>query len=365
VGSRFALPRQQRIERRRHHRGSSKGAMSSLAIQMSALGQRTTLAGLHRTRDGSLSESARLLLASVRNRGQGTRVGCMLVRSAWVGPLLLCVVLAGCGSSESAPSGTTGSEGASGQPAQTTQDPTPTGPSYSETVIFKRDEFSFRLATTIQLGQPSTNTTELAPPDENVAIPVSGTASLTNETTGYTASATDIPNLAVFAIYNAPSCFGTQLEGPNGGTEMWCGVEIASIASACNGSDQAVASIDGGETANLAIWPSDQALPPDEPSLETSEANSGPVYCQVVLTGAAAGEEAGGHPAPTPNAELKGLDPSNSAAAGAALSKDPAHWLIVTRNGACSERGPEWIEVIAAKPAGIKGCLDEPRRHPL
>jgi hypothetical protein len=283
-----------------------------------------------------------------------------LMTRRWGTPVVLiaaCAVslIAGCGSSSRQTSAaeptasqtdapaTQSTVAASGAASSTPAVTTPAGPSFSGETTFKANNFSLRLDVNVALGTVSTNTQGMTPPAVNVVVPVSGSATLTNITAGYTAEGEeDIPRLSIWALYK--SCGVGESEV--GVTEL-CGVEIAGVASTCSSSTNAegasapeVSSLAPGQSGTLALWP----IGPNQ--LDPAQMVGG-VPCETMR-----------EVRPADDFTLANMDPSERQTATAALSSEPSYWVVLGTvvDHECYERGLQ--TVIVSRPAGLPVCLE-------
>jgi hypothetical protein len=194
----------------------------------------------------------------------------------------------------------------------------------------------------------------------NVVAPISGTASISNQTANYVASRTDIPLLGVFAIYPSSSAIcqsDANTVGFNPGQSN-CGLDIAELAASC---DSTFESLPSGQQATLALWPQSALNGSISGSREYSAAS--PTACQ----------KESDYPPPTTYEQPSTIQLTDNLTSNQAqpvmteLSSPPKDWVVLDESIVCQSKGysfsappgPQYIgQVIASKPAGISGCLE-------
>ncbi|MHB8242654.1 MAG: hypothetical protein ACYDHN_11755 [Solirubrobacteraceae bacterium] len=214
-----------------------------------------------------------------------------------------------------------------------------------------------------------TDTANEQPGFLNVVAPVSGTATLTNTTTGYTANEANYPRLEVDALYpsSSPVCGHQGKSVPEdgdvpiglsgcplfavvpfyGGGAGLCAVRVAALrttlTAACGG-DSSEESLAGGQSINLVVEPD--------------------------------GSQGGGACEPQDDPGylvLSGLFPAEAELTIATLRAPPKYWAVVSPDGdtsscpqsarAAQKRAtgqfsvPPLVPVIVSEPAGLVGCL--------
>lgn len=275
--------------------------------------------------------------------------------------LLVMGGMVGCGSSKMGPppkstTPTRPVESTTASTTTTSEPPPPAGVSYSVNgVQVDFDNFTFDFSAKLTLGAATTNTDGQEPPYENVEAPISGGATLTNTTSGYTVDPDKLPLLGIFAIYpkGSPVC-GQLLNGPrfDPGPSSLCGIDIAEFAASC---DQTVEPLGDGDSVQLVPW------------------------AQFMLS-----ELQPGTPQPCANAtdfqipdtfSFKRVNATDADAVVAGLAKPPRYWALVLEDGPTqtgvdpatgegpdcgfAEGGDLIGQVIASQPNGLKGCLGE------
>lgn len=217
--------------------------------------------------------------------------------------------------------------------------PPPSGPTYSKTAAFKANNFSFTIAANVTVGAATTNTEGMTPPFVNIVVPVTGTATLTNNTSGYTAKLENIPGVSLIAVYseNTVACKNVITTSQQTSRGTLCDIEVVGFAPGCNGNAPAIESLGENQSTSLDLWPN----APGVPNLAT-------------LNGGAA-EACANTPElkPTPNMIISKVDSSAAQKFVAALSKPPTWWALVSNNEEnCGEN-----DVISSMPPGLTGCF--------
>jgi hypothetical protein len=221
------------------------------------------------------------------------------------------------------------------------------------------NDFDYTLSASLTLGAGSTNTEGQRPPFVNVVAPVTGAATLTNVTSGYTASANDIPLIGVWALYPSDSAICRYTGGINGGAggefhpgpDDLCGADIAEFAAAC---DSTFDSLGEGERAELVAWVQSAGSYLDPAS---------PEPCEHISS----------FEPPDTFAQLR-LTPARAERIVEELSQPPEYWALVDETGALGDapvddrtdcrhdefyiQGGDYVgRVIASEPTGVEGCL--------
>lgn len=280
-----------------------------------------------------------------------------------------CVLAAGCGSgSRSAPtSSSTATAAGPSQPAaaqrkeqaenearvkneEQQRSTAAVGVSYEDTVLVPRTatfDFGYRVAVSVNLGAATTNTEGQTPPNVNVVVPVTGTASLTNTTSGYTAK--NLPVFSLLALYPAPTC-DSVVEDHSG--HKYCAIEIAVLAPGCTAGTAGPAqleSLGSGESGQLEIFPS----PTVQGGADISTLINGDSVCdpnspQGVLK-------------PSPNLIIGGIADTDAPRLVAALGTSPRYWAVILDRGPCAPEGnTNGNSVLLSKPPGLKACVGYP-----
>jgi hypothetical protein len=220
------------------------------------------------------------------------------------------------------------------------------GLSYSSVVTVPAnpgDHFTFQLSLNVTLGAASTNTKGDSPPDVNVVAPISGTATITNTTAGYTANAREIPTTSLYALYRSSDVLcpesGGTITSPKGQPHL-CAVWIVALASGCSGNGIDIESLAAGQTGTLALWGSGSSASP-----AAVEGGPGQVCSNPNLR-------------PSETVKLR----ENATAAPEVikeLAAPPIGWAVVNDYLALLSC-PTSNDVISSKPAGVTGCLGAP-----
>jgi hypothetical protein len=279
--------------------------------------------------------------------------------SAQLGLAIGLLALAGCGSSSTAttappqaaaPSTATSSTTATTPPAATTP-ASPSGPTYSDSFTITQNNFTFRVHLNAALGTPSTNTQGLSPPKVNIVVPVTGSGTITNEASGYTATAQDIPALTLYALYpssaaNCPGYLNSEVKSTAPRHQAFCRVTVADYEIACPSAASAEPTEDAATTPAVSLAPNTE---------------SPLTACQ--------GTGVGTSPGPAGTMPTLGLSESTSTEAPrtiAEVKRQPVFWVVAHSVNAneCggdpteaeAARGPT-NNVIASEPAGLKGCI--------
>jgi hypothetical protein len=267
------------------------------------------------------------------------------------------VVCSGCGSSATSPTspaarGASTTTAAEAQPKTTTAPPPPSN-SYSGMTTVAVHHFTFNIDFDITLGTASSNTEGIAPPNVNVVAPLSGTVSIRNTTTAYTASSADLPKTAVFAVYsaNSPICqrSGSEYAIPTSPKGPLCGVELAGLAASCSNGKGVPASIAPEATGSLTLWASTDVGSPHAASNPAPNPVGGP---------AERGEcpNYTGHPATSLERIVEGSGVAEQVVKD--LDAPPLYWAIVNdAEEQCPAGGGNDGNVLESQPAGLKGCL--------
>ncbi|HSZ14352.1 MAG TPA: hypothetical protein VK790_09990 [Solirubrobacteraceae bacterium] len=228
------------------------------------------------------------------------------------------------------------------------------------------------MAFNVTLGQATTNTTNENPGYLNVVAPVSGTATLTNTTTDYTASEAEYPPLEVDALYpsNSPVCGHQGASVPHDGDVPvghigrpfsavvpfyggdLCTLRVAALhttlTAACGG-DSSEESLAGGQSINLMVEPDGSQ-----------------------------GDGAGCDQPDDPGyLVLSGLFPAEAELTVAALRAPPKYWAVFSSDGDTSScprsalaaqkkaageySEPPLLPVVTSEPSGLSGCVVGPR----
>lgn len=290
----------------------------------------------------------------------------MLIRSlrCLLSLAIAALLIAGCGSSES---GSPASFTTRVSPVKRTTAATTTTPAVPQDVSYNVDgvevvanNFTFDFSATLTMGAATTDTEGQEPPYENVVAPISGEATLTNTTSGYTVDPTGLPLLGVFAVYpdSSPVCDHLLNNGPqfHPGPSNLCGIDIAEFAISC---DQTPEPLADGASVQLVPWA----------QFSLSELQPGaPQICANVSD----------FPIPS-SVNLRRINSDVADAIVARLTEPPRYWALLLENGslqtgvdpatgegpACESdeyyiQGGELIgQVIDSQPSGLTGCLGE------
>jgi hypothetical protein len=205
-------------------------------------------------------------------------------------------------------------------------------------VAFKANQFSFTIAANVTVGAATTNTEGMTPPFVNVVVPVTGTATLTNTTPGYTAKLENIPGVSLIAVYseNTVACKNVISTSQPTSHGALCEMEVAGLAPGCNDGSPSIESLGENQSAPLDLWLS----APGVPDLAT-------------LNGGA--EACANDPElkPAPNLIISKVDSSAAQKFIAELTKPPTWWALVNNSEEdCGEN-----DVISSTPAGLTGCF--------
>lgn len=302
----------------------------------------------------------------MQNRHRRTMVGIHLSRTRLVPVLFVSgtLILAGCGTSNSSSPSTSASsaDGPAAVSSTSTEGSTtasaPSGLSYSVTNLnISSDGFTFAFTANVNVGTPSTNTEGQVPPYVNVAAAVSGTATLTDTTAGYTADAGHIPLIGLYAAYpaNSPVCADSQFGFHPGPTDI-CAIDVAEFAATCSG---AVQSLTNGQRATLV------------PFAQTA----GPL--NALQPEPVDGCSTGNDRQPSTTVTWKRLTSDDAQHLIGELAQPPRYWALLNEgspsqsgtdpavgNGpACQSdefyvQGGQYIgQVIASQPSGLTGCV--------
>jgi hypothetical protein len=222
------------------------------------------------------------------------------------------------------------------------------------------NNFTFDFSAHLTVGAATTNTEGQEPPYENVEAPISGGATLTNTTSGYTVDPDKLPLLGFFAIYpdSSPLCSHLLNGGPqfHPGPSHLCGIDIAEFAASC---DQTVDPLADGASVPLVPWA--------QFALNELRVDGSP-YCVNVND----------FPIPS-SVVIRDVDSKVADAIVARLAQPPKYWALLIENGSlqtgvdpatgegpdCESdefyvQGGELIgQVVASQPSGLKGCLGE------
>ena len=215
------------------------------------------------------------------------------------------------------------------------------GPTYSDRFTITANNFRFSVSLHAALGEPTISTQGLSPPKVNVIIPVTGSGTITNTTSGYTADS--IPGASLYALYpvNAhKECIG-YLDSE---VEVWaphqaklCRVTVATFAVSCAG-------------ATSAEEPSPApTLAPGATAPLTACASNG------VGTGATSVGD-------SPTLGVATATSHSEAQEVMGISRHPAYWVVANSANAnecellgTNTRAPN--NVVASVPPGLKGCV--------
>jgi hypothetical protein len=291
----------------------------------------------------------------------GDHVSCEHVRMAmWASAGALALVAAGCSSSSS------GSSASISQPAPTsTSPPSPTGStptstapaepgiSFSgSTALLERSnssDFDYQLTFQASLGSPTQTTSGEQPPYVAVDVPVSGSGSLTNTSTGYSAQLSEIPLTTVYALYKvvagSPLCYGTnsnQTQPVPSNKGSLCPLRVTTLAPECSEwQSLRESSLPANQPVTLASWGGESLTPVEE----KPPANVIGMDCEASI-------------APGGSLTIGGLTSAGADAMVTTLSAPPAYWALVYPADFQKTAGTQRSDVVASQPAGLATCID-------
>jgi hypothetical protein len=279
-------------------------------------------------------------------------------------------LLAGCGasSSDSTPSAehvelphaaTTATAATEGSPASGS---TVSGAATVSPSQFTK--FSSRLTFSVTLGTATTSTEGEEPGNLAVEAPVSGSASVTNTTSGYTMDENEVPTFSVFALYpesaapqncskHAGTSEGDVEEVHDASGSKLCAYEIAGLASGCTssqaseaGNEATVKELAPGATGALAVWP--QVTSP-------TDVAPNPAATGVSLCGKSTSVTISQH------LTYSRYPKEEAEAVASMLNKPPSYWIVVLDKVCAGVAVQPINSVVFSKPAGISGCYGTPR----
>ncbi len=295
-----------------------------------------------------------------------------MMRGQWLAVLGVALLVAGCGARGSGAASssvgpttsslpTTRGNSAQGTSSESSGASTSSGLTYSDSASFKSNNFSYTISFNVALGEVSTNTAEQQPAAANVLAPLSGSATLANNTAGYTASGGSLPAAGVFAVYpnSSPIC---QLKSSvvdyfDPGPQNVCALDIAELMPPCdNGS--LTAQIPPDQSLAMTVWPALSTWP------DNSAADMTPVNYGGALDMATVCE--GLTQQPSSDFQFFGLD--NAQEIASALTQPPRDWLIADESEQLVGPSPDCANsdnnneqfvgaILSSKPSGISGCL--------
>lgn len=262
--------------------------------------------------------------------------GPMRRRWARAGLIAACVVgLVGCGSSTSTRRSSASTAASTSAPASL---------SFSENTTFTVNELTFHLNWDVTLGPAFTTEGDAPPVLENVAVPVTGSATLTNTNPHYGADANQIPKLSIWAFYK--SCVAGE---PEVGVTELCGAEIASLASDCSSNTQTSAGevtwLASDQSTTLIVWPT--VWPTGTNPLDPNRATDSPAPPCTEQ-----------NPHPAADFTRTAVASSELSKVTAGLSAPPSYWALLGTvvDRKCNESGLR--TVIVSQPAGLPACLE-------
>lgn len=228
--------------------------------------------------------------------------------------------------------------------------------------------YSFSVSFNVVLGAATTSTVNETPGYVAVVAPVSGTATLTNTSNGYTASESNYPSLEVAALYPMGDsvCFhqgeavpstGDVPVGHTGtpfhavvafyGSAPLCALRVAQLnpplSAACGGSSS-VESLSGGQGLDLVVTP---------------DGSQGGGECEQ--------QDDPGY------LVLSGLSSGDAASIVSDLHEPPKYWAVLSPDGdmtSCPQSArtaqkegtgqfstPDVVPVVISEPGGLRGCV--------